>query len=539
MAKTILTTSRGNFAATGITTAGGTQYWKLANTALFSSTSEATQEIPYQTPGTFSKLYVRIIANSTSAPSTLMVRKNRVDTAMTIPIPAGYVGELQDSANLVAIVAGDKMDYRTISGGTGTFTMSLISLIFDATTNCVTKFAFPHVNVNAASASGYIPLSGTRSGSASTEASIEHILKAAGTFKNAYLFVTANPRTTATSITLRKNRTGTAITFSYAAAETGAKEDTTNLIPYAVDDKVTWQQTTGAGTENLAITHTIEYETATGHGFITAGSAGATGDITVGPGVTEYYTVGGAAIEGIASEADAQMKVRERFTFSLLTLYARANTITAPSTFTLRKNGADTAMSVTIGASTVGYIVDDIHSVDFEPDDLICYKLVTGGTGTLLTIEQMAVWTLPMIAPVIGGGGGAVVGSGQGRPPQYRETRPRDISIAIIRIRIPLEYEVEKLSVQVPLPYTFVPEKKLIKYASAILTPLARILPLPIKPTPPPVQIKIVRLSIPLSYEVTNLQLKAACSYEVDRLFTQEQQHKIVATSINFLLSDF
>ena len=78
----------------------------------------------------------------------------------------------------------------------------------------------------------------------------------------------------------------------------------------------------------------------------------------MGPSVTEYYTVGGAAIEGVTSEADAQMRVRERFTFSLLTLYARANTITAPCIFTLRKNGADTEMSVTVGASTVGYIVD-------------------------------------------------------------------------------------------------------------------------------------------------------------------------------------
>ena len=247
MAKTILTTSRGNFAALGVTTAGATQYWKLANTALLGSTSEPTQELPYQTAGTFSKLYVRIIANSTSAPSTLTVRKNRANTPMTIPIPMGFIGELDDAVNTLTVVPGDKLDYRTVSGGTGTFTMSLISVIFDATTNCVTKFAFPHVNINAASASGYIPLSGTRSGPAVTEASIEQIIKVPGTFKNAYLYVSTESEDHRHSITLRKNRTGSPITFDYAAAEIGPKEDTTNLVPYAVDDKVTWQQTTGAG----------------------------------------------------------------------------------------------------------------------------------------------------------------------------------------------------------------------------------------------------------------------------------------------------
>lgn len=536
MAKAILTTSRGNFAAFGTTTAGASQYWKLANSALLSSTSESTQEIPYQTPGTFSKLYVRIIANSTTAPSILMVRKNRADTTLTIPIPVGFVGELDDSVNLVTIVAGDKLDYRTVSGGTGTFTMSLISVIFDATTNCVTKFAFPHVNINASSASGYIPLSGTRSGAAATEASIEQLIKIPGVFKNAYLYVSLNPRTTASSITLRKNRVGTAITFSYAAGEAGPKEDTTNLVSYAVDDKVTWQQTTGAGTENLAITHAIEFETTTGNGFITAGSVGATGDITVGPSVTEYYTVGGAVIEGVASEADAQMRVRERFTFSFLTLYARANTITAPSIFTLRKNGEDTALSVTIGASGVGYQVDSVHSVEFEPGDLICYKLVTGATGTQLTIAQMAVYTLPTPTPEIiqVSGGGS-----QGRPPQYREVRYRDIAIAIVRVTIPLDYEVEKLSVQVRLHYTFKIERPIIKYASAVLTPIARILPLPTRPAPEPRQKQIVRLSIPLLYEVTGLQVKAACSIQVDKLITRKQQNKIITTSINFLLSDF
>ena len=97
---------------------------------------------------------------------------------------------------------------------------------------------------------------------------------------------------------------------------------------------------------------------------------------------------------------------------------------------------------------------------------------------------------------------------------------------------------MEKLSVQVKGPL-LVPQKPLIKYASAVLSVIEHILPLPIKPTPPPPVQKIVRVSIPLTYEVTNLQLKPPALIKSTDYSPKKSKHKIVATSINFLLSDF
>ena len=192
---------------------------------------------------------------------------------------------------------------------------------------------------------------------------------------------------------------------------------------------------------------------------------------------------------------------------SELVIHILTNTLTADSIVKVRKNGVDTSMSAIITGGTTGYVYDSTNTETFTDTDDISFMITAGATGTSLLLRSITVSFSETIAPVILTGGGS-----QGRSPLYRTRRREpEIAIAIVRVRIPLEYEVEKLSVQVLLVLP-APKKRLIKYASAILEPIARILPLPIKPTPA-AQPKIVRVSIPLTYEVTNLQLKAACSY--------------------------
>ena len=360
------------------------------------------------------------------------------------------------------------------------------------------------------------------------------------------LFISANTRTTATIFTLRKNRTDTAITISVGAGATGIFEDSSNTVSFAVDDEIDWKIVYGVDTTGITFEMIgLDYMTTDNNGLITSGCAGTSSDITIAPSVTNYYVTGGGMIEGVTSETDAQLEMREAFTMSNLTVYARANTITAPSTVTVMKNGTASAMTVIIGGSTTGFITDTINTVDFSASDTISYKVVTGDTGTQLTIAQLAIWTVPTAAPEIIQGSG---GRSQGRSPLYKtRTRQRDsekIAAVIVRVRIALEYEVEKLSVQIPMPYIIQRPRPILKYASAILTPIAHILPLPVRPTPSLPTIVKVRLTLPLAYEVTSLrlgpqlQLKAGCSYEVDKLITREQQNKLRILAVNFLGSD-
>jgi hypothetical protein len=75
----------------------------------------------------------------------------------------------------------------------------------------------------------------------------------------------------------------------------------------------------------------------------------------------------------------------------------------------------------------------------------------------------------------------------------------------------------------------------MIKYASAVISFATNILPLPKRATPKPVP----RLYVTqLRYEVEGIQLKSGCPYEVDKLITQEQQTRLRAIALNFLVSD-
>ena len=58
---------------------------------------------------------------------------------MTVPIGIATSGTFEDTTNTATVAAGDKLDYRSISGGTGTMSFSIMSTVFTATTDTVSR----------------------------------------------------------------------------------------------------------------------------------------------------------------------------------------------------------------------------------------------------------------------------------------------------------------------------------------------------------------------------------------------------------------
>ena len=534
MAKTILTTAGQPTA----TIANTIQYWPLAVASRENpSTVETEKQILHRTPGIISKLYVRVTANTVNGNSGVDIRKNGI-SVMSITIGPNATGVFENTVDNVMVAAGDKLAYQTVPGAaTGSLTIPIFSVLFEASvaTDTITRLANtgPALNYTTASVSRYNGVAGHHSSGTGSEIQNKSKIRKAATGKNLAIYVSANARTTDTLVRTRKNAANGACLITIPPGGTGWFEDTTNSDTLAVGDDYAIVVVTGTGTEIMTVQSTsIDLVTTSQWGSTFNGR---TATFTLNAGSIQYFPIGGGLNTGTA-EISARQKTRMPVQFSELVVHVVTNTLTADSIVKVRKNGLDTSMSATVTAGATGYFIDSSNTETFSDTDDISFQMIAGATGTSMLLRSISLSLSETVAPVIGTGGGS-----QGRSPLYR-TRSRrrepEIAIAIVRVRIPLEYEVEKLSVQVLLLLP-VPEKRLIKYASAILTPLARILPLPIRPTPPPPVQKIVRVSIPLTYEVTNLQLKAACSYQVDRLFTQKEQHKIVATSINFLLSDF
>jgi hypothetical protein len=529
MAKTILSAARGN-SGSGTVAAGATGYFWPGTSSMATSATEVSREVTWRTAGTISKLYFRITVNSTTSASTLKLRKNGADSGMGQSIPAGTTGFFEDTVNTVTVSAGDKFAYQLINGGGGNISTSLISVIFDASTNSSNRLVSEGYGVATASVTHFLPVVGDRSGTTAVETNTENIIKTSGTIKNAFVIVSANARTTNTIFTLRKNGADTAITFTYGNLETGIKEDTTHFVTVVPDDKLAWAITTSTGTTTLTFTHiAVDFESTTGESWISAGSVGATADTLVSEPVTTTFAIGGGMFPS-ATESQHQMKAREAFTFKNLIVYVAINTINADCTFSLRKNGVN-AMSVTIGANATGYLANTTDTVAVAEDDLINYRIVTPdvvGTQSM-TIRQMSITTL---APTPTATSYARGGS-QGRSPIYRTIKPKAVAV-IIRLKVQLEYEVIQVITTAPLHYTFEKPPK-IKYASAVLSFATNILPLPKRQTPKPEPRIYVSQ---LRYEVQNIQLKSACAYEVQRLITSAEQNRLRTLSIHFLFSD-
>ena len=210
---------------------------------------------------------------TTSADSTIVLRKNNVDQLLKITIGAGYVGPLEDTVNEIAIADGDNVCLKTVSGGTGTMTFSIMSVLFKADDgSTVTKEVAMGRAATTSGSTQYVQITGDRSGSSAVEANMESRMKAPGIYKNASIYVSANAKTTDTTVTFRKNRTDTLITWVIAAGFTGRKEDTTNPITVATEDEIDWKIIYATDTANITIENfSIDFESTNRIHFPVAG----------------------------------------------------------------------------------------------------------------------------------------------------------------------------------------------------------------------------------------------------------------------------
>ena len=194
-------------------------------------------------------------------------------------------------------------------------TISMMSVIFDATTNCVAKLVTDAYAHALASVTRFQVLSGTVTSISTSGALINNTIRKVATIKNFSTHVSANARTTNTSYFLRKNTTNTVITLVYGNLETGLKQDTTNTTTTGAGDIADLAIITLAGTETITVDyHAIEVEHAT-HGLISASALGTSVDSLPDFGTTRYVAVAGTT-QIFSNETHVRQKPRSAFLIS-------------------------------------------------------------------------------------------------------------------------------------------------------------------------------------------------------------------------------
>lgn len=376
-----------------------TNYNGVATGRMQPDTNEDRRYVLFREAGTFSQLYVNVSANTITADSSVTLRKNATtDTALAVTIGSSATGIFEDTADTVASAAGDKWSTKVTTGGTGTsIAIRTISYLFAATTDTSSRFVF-YGNSTTQTTTTYFALVGTASAGDATESNVKNRIRQSGTIKNLYVRIRSNSKAGNSPIKFRKNGADAGPTVTVGSSATGDFEDTSNTTTVAAGDdaSISWAFTV-AGTIIPQIT-SIALETTDSKGWI---QASAMEVLTVGEPLTRYFHVGGGYDNGISTESQAQMRTREAFTFSQLTIHISANTVNA-SEFRFRKNAADGNQLCSIGASATGYVTDSTNTDVCDNNDDINYSLVTPATGGTqsLTVRSVGVTVTPGINAV-------------------------------------------------------------------------------------------------------------------------------------------
>lgn len=125
-------TAIGSGSTSATLTSGVTRYYSpLGNLQALSSEGMVQQIAPFA--GTAAYLCAQVTANASTTTTTMVLRNNGVDTAVTYTIAGGATGSFVDTSNSVSVAAGDLLSIKG-SGSDGTVTFRSMGLKFTAAT---------------------------------------------------------------------------------------------------------------------------------------------------------------------------------------------------------------------------------------------------------------------------------------------------------------------------------------------------------------------------------------------------------------------
>jgi hypothetical protein len=203
------------------------------------------------------------------------------------------------------------------------------------------------------------------------------------TWKNLYVYVSANSRTNNTTWKSRKNGADGNMTLTFGSGETGVKEDTSNTDSLSDGDDIDLSVTTDTGTNALTAQVVSTLLISTSGAWLVCGSAVG---LAQAFGTTAYNGLMTHCGTAATSESDVRMLPRFDYSLKNLGAYVSANTVNGTSTLTFRDNQSDSALAVSWGSSESGW-KSDTDSVGITGGtDYVNYKLATGGTSGILTL---------------------------------------------------------------------------------------------------------------------------------------------------------
>jgi hypothetical protein len=204
-------------------------------------------------------------------------------------------------------------------------------------------------------------------------------------WSGAYVLVISNSRKAPTSLRSRINGDYGNQQVTIPAGESGVFRDIINTDVLSDGDLFDWEISSSGGESIVINAIGSVMESPNGSTILCASRVNAGADLHQGQ--IQYLTVLGmlAVTESNDTSPDRENRSKYRIetatTLSHFRLVVGSNNIDADTTYTVRKNGVNTALTITVPAKATGAFEDTTHAVAFAPGDYLSYQAVSGSSG--------------------------------------------------------------------------------------------------------------------------------------------------------------
>lgn len=228
------------------------------------------------------------------------------------------------------------------------------------------------------------PCAGTGGGAA---AEVQFCLPIAGRIYNLYVYIAANTLDGNCVITFRVNGAASALALTIGAGVTGVQSETATIVTTAAYDDVGFEiDTTAAtvGTISINSISCIFESTADGATDTKSYSCLVNSQVTATSrpaGVTQYSIPFGRWLP-ISQGTERFLVLPFACTAEQLFVQVEPNSLDGNAVITVRREGANTAITLTIAAGDTGFFSDEVNTQAFAEGERIGFQLDTTAAGS-------------------------------------------------------------------------------------------------------------------------------------------------------------
>ena len=311
--------------------------------------TEAWVQIRVSAALTWSRLGV-YMSYSSSTVTTVRSRANGANGNQVVTIPSGTTGDFEDTTHSDSLASGDLVAISIACAGAVGAIPLLRSLMDDGGANSTFVAMYRGFSYGTAG-TRHTYIFGDGAYSFNTDALAQWKSPGAATYSDLRLYVSANTRNGAYTWTFRKNGASGNQVVTIPSSTTGEFEDTTNSDSVVATDLVNYRTvlagTTGSVTVRIVHMTLAASERMIGSSYVDMSSLGR---------FIYYGNVVGAQYADL-SETDHPLNVPEAFTAEDPVVTVYSNSLNGVMSVVLRKDGADTTLTVSIPAATTGIFV--------------------------------------------------------------------------------------------------------------------------------------------------------------------------------------